>query len=229
MSLRWASYGAGRSRAALASLATLLALPCSAASWSFQVAVGFPFDLPMPLTIRQRGEPTLEVRARYDARPFQSPLYYDVRVSRRSGGSEWSLDLLHHKLHLENRPAEVQEFSISHGYNLVVLSHARELARGTWARAGGGAVVAHPENTIRGRPVPPGGPFGAGYHLAGAVVAGGLEQRLVPGDGPVFVSLQGLATLAWARVPVAGGTATAPDAALHALLGVGAASRAPAR
>ena len=191
-----------------------------AADWSFQAAVGFPFDLPLPLTIRQSGEPRIDVHARWDARPFQSPLYYDLRVARRSGGSEWSLDFLHHKLYLANPPPEVREFAISHGFNLLFASHAREVARDTWARAGAGLVIAHPESTVRGRTFGGSGPFGGGLYPAGPVLVLGAERRFFPVGG-MFFSLQGLATASWARVPVAGGEAMLTDLSVHALGGVG--------
>jgi len=195
----------------------------AAAGWSFQAAVGFPFDLSLPLTIRQQGEAPIRVRARWETRPFESPLYYALRGARWSGGSEWAVDLLHHKLYLTNPPPEVQRFGVSHGYNLVLFSHAREVARDTWARAGAGLVVAHPESTVRGRTFEGGGPLGGGYHLSGPAVVVGAERRFFPA-GAVFLSVQGLAAASWARVPVAGGHATVPDVSVHLLGGVGAAS-----
>lgn len=191
-----------------------------AAEWSFQAAVGFPFDLPLQLTIRQRGEAPIRVRAHWDARPFEAPLYYDLRVARRSGGGEWALDFVHHKLYLSNPPPEVQELVISHGFNLLFASHAQEVARDTWARVGAGLVIAHPESTVRGRTLDGGGPFGAGYYPAGPLLAVGAERRFFPSGG-LFLSLQGLATAGWARVPIAGGSATFPHLSLHALGGVG--------
>jgi hypothetical protein len=193
------------------------------AGWSFQVSVGLPFDLPLPLTIDQRGESPLRVRARWETRPFESPLYLDLRIARWDGRGEWSLDVLHHKLYLTNPPAEVQQFGVSHGYNLVFVSHAREVARDTWARAGAGVVIAHPESTVRGRAFEGGGPLGGGYYPAGPTLVLGAERRLFPVGG-LFFSLQGLAAASWARVPVADGHATVPDVSLHALFGTGLAS-----
>lgn len=191
-----------------------------AAGWSVQAAVGFPFDLSLPVAIRQRGEAPIRVRARWETRPFRSPIYYDLRVARSAGGREWALDLLHHKLHLANPPPDVQELSISHGFNLVFVSHAREVARDTWARAGAGLVVAHPESTVRGRTFDGRGPLGGGYYPAGPTLVVGAERRLFPAGG-LFVSLQALASASWARVPVVGGHATVPDVSVHALGGLG--------
>lgn len=204
-----------------------LALVCSlhpgaavAADWSFQAAVGFPFDFSLPLTIRQSGEAPIRVHPHWKARSFELPLYWDLRVARRSGGGEWSLDLLHHKLYLVNPPPEVEDFTISHGFNVLFASHAREVARDTWARAGAGLVIAHPESTVRGRTFEGGGPLGGGYYPAGPVLVLGAERRFFPAGG-LFFSLQGLAMAGWARVPVAGGSATFPDLSVHALGGIG--------
>ncbi len=194
-----------------------------AAGWSFQAAVGFPFDFSLPVTIRQGGEAPIRVSARWETRPFESPLYYDLRVARWSGGSEWSVDLLHHKLYLTNPPPEVQELGISHGFNLLFVSHAREVARDTWARVGAGLVVAHPESIVRGRRFEGAGPFGGGYYPAGPTLVAGAERRFFPAGG-LFVSLQALATASWVRVPVAGGSASMPDLSVHALGGLGFAS-----
>lgn len=210
-------------------LAAALTLAClgpgaaCAAGWSFQAGVGFPFDLSLPVTIRQAGEAPIHVRPRWTTRPFARPLYYDLRIARWSAGAEWAVDLLHHKLYLRNPPAEVQEFGVSHGYNLVFVSHAREVAPDTWARAGAGVVIAHPESTVRGRTYDGAGSLGGGYHLAGPTVVLGAERRFFPGRG-LFLSLQGLAAASWARVPIAGGSATVPDVSFHALGGVGLAS-----
>lgn len=215
----WCRRG-GSAAAAVALLLSLAPGAGAAADWSVQAAVGFPLDLPLPVTIRQEGEAPIRLRARWDARPFRSPIYWDVRVARSGGGKEWSLDLLHHKLHLANPPAEVQGFDISHGFNLLFVSHAREVARDTWARAGAGLVVAHPESTVRGRTFEGRGPLGGGYYLAGPALVIGAERRFFPAGG-LFFSIQGLAAASWSRVPVAGGSATVPDLSVHAIGGLG--------
>ncbi len=210
---------AAGSRIALCVALALASIPgarAAAASWSFQAALGLPFDLPLPLTIRQSGEEPIRLRARWSARPFEPPLYYDLRVARPAGGNEWALDFVHHKLYLANPPPEVQEFAVSHGFNLLFASGAREVARDTWARVGAGLVLAHPESTVRGRRYDGVG----GYTPAGPTLVLGAERRFFPA-GRLFFSLQGLAAASWVRVPVAGGSATFADVSVHALGGVG--------
>jgi hypothetical protein len=219
---RWSRCASGIA-AALALASSLAPRAAAASGWSVQAAIGFPFDLSLPVTIRQRGEAPIHVHPHWATRPFESPIYWDLRVARWSAGTEWSVDLLHHKLYLRNPPPEVQEFSISHGYNLLFVSHAREVGRDTWARVGAGVVVAHPESTVRSRTFDGEGPLGGGYYLGGPTFVVGAERRFFPA-GALFVSVQALATASWVRVPVAGGSASVPDVSVHALGGVGLAS-----
>jgi hypothetical protein len=209
-------------RTSVAALALTLAAPARGgepASWGVQLFVGVPFNARTPLTIRQEGEPDLRVHARWKTRPFERPFYYGVGVFRRRDGSEWSAELVHHKLYLSNPPPGVREFSISHGYNLVLLGHGREVAPGVWARGALGAVVAHPESVVRGRELPQDrGPFGSGYHLAGPALSLGLEGR-VPLGARARLAVGGRLTGAYAVVPVEGGSARVPNVAFHATAG----------
>jgi hypothetical protein len=211
-----------RRLAAGTALAAALAVgPARAApAWGVQVFLGFPLNARTPLTVRQDGEPDVEVRARWETRPLERPWYYGLGVFRRDAGREWSLELVHHKLYLANPPPEVDAFSVSHGYNLLVLGIGREVSSGVWARAGAGAVIAHPESTVRGRTHPQdGGPFGLGYHLAGAALSGGIEGRIPVGDR-LSVAVAGRLTGAYAVVPVEGGSARVPNVAFHATAGL---------
>lgn len=192
------------------------------ASWGVQLLLGGPLNFRTPLTIRQDGEPKLRVsRARWSTEPFRAPLYYAIGVFRRDGGREWALELLHQKLFLENPPPEVERFSISHGFNLVTVSRGFRQADGLWARVSAGAVIAHPESTIRDRAYDEHrGLFGLGYHLSGATIGVGLQGRF-----PASTTFQGVAeariSASYASVPIAGGRARVPSVSLHLLAGGG--------
>ena len=192
------------------------ALPAAAQDgWVFQASLGAVANLETPLTIRQSGFEEIETGgAEYETRPFESPVYYSLRAGRWRGGVGWELELIHHKIYLQDPPPEVQHFAISHGYNMVTVNRAWERGGFVW-RAGLGPVVAHPENQIRGRVL-----RDAGYELTGPVVQAGVERRFVLGER-WFVSLEGKATAARAEVSVADGEAEVPNAALHGLLGIG--------
>jgi hypothetical protein len=120
--------------------------------WWGQGSLGSAFSLHTRLTILQEGEADLRLHARYATDAFERPLYYALRVTRWNDAQGWALELRHHKLDLENPPPEVQQFSGSHGYNLLTVCRL-------WRRerldlgAGAGLVIAHPETVVRGRTV----------------------------------------------------------------------------
>lgn len=188
--------------------------------WSAAAYLGAAWNLPSPLIIRQGGSGDLRLRARYDSRAFEFPLYYALRLERSAGRSGWAVSFIHHKLHLSEPPAEVGEFAISHGFNLLLVE--RTWREGRARRSlGAGVVIAHPENTVRGRKLAEdGGPLGRGYYLAG-LAASAAVAREIPLGGGWFAPLEGRVTAAWARVPVAGGHADVPNVAVHGLAGLG--------
>jgi hypothetical protein len=201
----------------------LFVLPAGLAAedgWVLQVSVGAVENLETSLEIRQEGFEAIELDADYESRPFEGPLYYSFRGGWWRGRGGWELELIHQKLFLQNPPPEVQYFAISHGYNLVTVNRAWE-RRGLIWRLGAGAVIAHPENEVRGRVLAsedtnlPGG-----YQLAGPVLQAAAEKRFGLGEH-WFLGLEGKVSGALAQVPVAGGEAEVPNVAFHALLGIG--------
>jgi len=188
--------------------------------WSVRLSFGFVFNFPTPLHIEQEGEPDIDLTARYQGRSFDKPLYYAFRVARWSGGKAWEVELVHQKLHLENKPPEVERFHISHGYNLLLVSRAWE-TRGFVFRVGGGGVITHPETTVRGKSIEPGeGLFDRGYYLSGGSLQAAAEKRADLGRG-LFGALEGKLTASYARIPIEDGHADVPNLAVHGLAGLG--------
>jgi hypothetical protein len=208
-------------RAAAAAALLVTGTPArSESSWSFQVLLGGPLNLPVPLTIRQQGQPDIRLTARYSSKPFQLPLHWGIQVARRTEGTDWALELIHQKLYLDNPPPEVQDFSITHGFNLLTLSRGWRLGDGLWTRVGAGTVLAHPESTVRGLEFSGRGLVGSGYYLSGATLVATLEKRIALADR-IYLALDGKVTAAYARVPVAGGDASVPSLSFHLLSGLG--------
>lgn len=206
--------------ATLFTLSTPHRLASQPVHYTLQLYGGTAWSLPSPLKIHQAGEPDLDFTAHWATRPFAAAPYYAYRLGRWRGDDGWELEELHHKVYLRNRPPEVQRFEVSHGYNLVSLDRARR-RRGAIVRAGVGVVIAHTENTVRGRTVSGGGGlFGRGYHLAGAMAQLGVERRVAL-TRHLFAAGEGKLTGALARVPIAGGSAFVPNVAVHGLVGVG--------
>jgi len=188
--------------------------------WTIEFLVGIPLSFPSSMTIRQAGEPDLRHQPRFQSRPFDRPIYYTVRVGKWHGPDGWELEMNHDKLYLSNPTKEIEQFAISHGFNQITLNRSMERGDVIW-RVGAGVVIAHPENTVRGRRVPENGGFvGTGYYLSGPTAMGAVGARIGPREGP-FLPLEGMGTASWVRVPVADGEADLAVAGLHGLVGAG--------
>ena len=188
--------------------------------WIVEVAGGFALNVPTRLTIRQAGQPDISLTAHYDGRSFASPLYYAVRIGRWARGRGWEVELIHHKLYLQNPPSEVQQFDVSHGFNLVSVNRAIAIG-GTIVRPGVGLVLTHPENVVRGQALSQSrGLLGWGYYLSGPMAQLAVARRFHAWDR-LFIAAEGKVTAAYARVPVQEGSATLSNVAFHGLLGVG--------
>ena len=180
--------------------------------WSFEIQGGIPLNIPAPLVIRQDGEATLRITARYRAEPFVSPGFYIYRGGRWKDNKAWEIEFAHHKLFLDNMPPEVEEFSISHGYNLLTVNRAfnKTLFKkfDYVLRLGAGAVIAHPETTIRGLSLDQGkGMFGAGYYITGPVLNITVAKRIYFLD-PLFINLELKFNPSVSWVPIEQGQAT---------------------
>jgi len=191
-----------------------------ASGWALEFLVGVSFNYPSSVTIRQEREPELRHQPRFQSRPFDRPIYYAVRVGKWDGADGWELEMNHDKLYLSNPTEEFERFAISHGFNRITLN--RSMERGNVIlRVGAGVVITHPENTVRGRRLSEDrGILGMGYHLSGPTAMGAIGARIGRREAP-FVSVEGMGTTSWVRVPIADGEADLAVAGLHGLMGVG--------
>jgi len=194
----------------------MLASP-AAAEWRFEAHAGSALSAPSPLTLRQAGQPELHLDAHWETRPWRDAPYYAYRLAWWRGRSGWELQQLHHKVYLSDPTPLVQQFEVTHGYNMVSL--ARAWRRRVWtARVGAGVVIAHPHSSVRGLTFSQQGGLFGGYFLTGPAVHAGIGARL----GDVVTLLPEIRlTAARARVPIASGDAGVPNFALHLQLGVG--------
>jgi len=187
--------------------------------WVFQAATGTAYQLHSRLIIEQDGEEDLDVTAHYQTYPFTSGApYYSLRLGYWTGDRAWEVETHHHLVTLVDGPSEVEEFKITHGYNMNTLNRAW-LAGGFIWRIGAGVVITHPESVVRGKKFSGDG-FSGGFYLSGVCGQVSLEKRL-PLWGASFLYLEGKFTAAWASVPIADGDATVPNYALHGLAGLG--------
>ncbi len=193
----------------------------AAKSWTFELFAGTSWSAPTPLTIWQSGQPDIVTMAHYSTKPWTGSPYYAVRIARWKGKKAWAFDLTHQKLYLDDPPADVQHFEVTHGYNLLHISRVWDVNE--WLLSvGGGVVFTHPENTVRNLDFYPesGGTLGGGYYLDGVSVMGAVGRHVTIA-GPLFATGLGKFTLSNATVRVVDGGAEVPNVAFHFNLGLG--------
>jgi hypothetical protein len=197
-------------------LAAVLFVPTEAfAQVTVEYFMGSALNVPTPLTISQDGFPDISTTGHYAVRPFEGRMYYVLRVGFWQEDTGWLVELLHHKLYLEDPPEHVDAFEVTHGYNMITINRGWRPG-GFTVLAGGGAVIPHSNSIVRGQERHINAPYTfAG--VAGQVAAG----KQLSFTSWLFGSLEGKVTAAWAKVPVADGDATVPNVAFHALAGIG--------
>lgn len=194
----------------------LIAIPAFAEEGLvFQASLGTAESFETQLTIRQSGFEDLEFDADYETQPFTDPVYYSLRAGWWRGRGGWELEVIHHKLILQDAPPELRRFEISHGYNYVTLNRGWDLGR-ILLRAGAGAILAHPEGSVRVRPVNPENE----YHWTGPALQVGVEKRFTFRER-WLLGIEGKVSAARAVIPIPGGEIDAPNVAVHALVGLG--------
>ena len=182
------------------------------------VGAGLQYNVPLPLVTRQSGHPDIKLTARFDTRPFVEVPYYDVKVGIARKPWAFELELVHHKLYLANRPAEVDTFEITHGYNPLLVNCVRDWA-GIKLRAGVGVVIAHPQTMVRGLRFPETGGI-LGWYVSGPAAQVGFSKSWEFGRH-FLAGFEGKVVGAWARVPIVDGSADVPNLSLHGLVSVG--------
>ncbi len=187
-----------------------------AADFSVEFFFGGALNAPTNLKIEQEGENTLDFRADWDTRSFVQPLYWAVRLALTGPVKEdfgLELQLVHHKIYLENLPPEVQQFEISHGFNILTMNvgcYSLPVA----IRAGAGVVIAHTDAVIRGLR------SDTGYEITGPAFIAGAGRRMQMWRG-LFASFDLQFSAARARVSVPEGKAYTSNYALHFMAGLG--------
>ena len=181
---------------------------------------GVPVNIPLPLKITQAGENDIDITAHYNSEPFRIPIYWNWRISYWNGNHAFEIETTHHKIFLDNRPPEVQVFSISHGFNTITFNYAWK-DYGFVFRTGAGIVLAHPESIIRNKKFEEsGGIFDAAYQLTGPTinVAAGKRFNLTQ---KLFFQLDGKVNFSRANVPVVNGEARVYNIAIQFNFGLG--------
>jgi len=186
--------------------------------WTAELSFGDAYNFPTRLDVHQIGYPVAIQHATYETRGFELPIYWALRATRWQGTRAWAIELLHHKLVLADPMDPVDDFSITHGFNLLTVGYL--IARGDFhAGVAGGGVIAHPENRVRGFELSSSGGVG-GYYLAGPTGALLVGWHRDVGRR-VFVGAEGRFMASYAHVPIFDGHASVVHLGLHGHLAVG--------
>lgn len=200
------------------------------ASQGYRHAIDFQLgsanNLPAALHFSQ-GSYQKSLTADYSTRAFGpgAAPYYNLRYrntweSLKWGGRSgywWSIELLHHKIWLDNRPPEVDEFRMTFGYNLIPFSIGLDILPWLATYAGIGPVLVHPVSTINGRTLsnePTLWPTGKRYSLVGLGYQLGVEAKYPLWQG-IFVNGDLRFSNSYSVVPIEGGHAKVNQVSLH--------------
>lgn len=187
-------------------------------TWTVEYLVALGINADSRLRIQQAGYPDIALDAQWSSRPFHTPYLWMLRAGREGRRHGWALELHHHKLFLQNKPPEVQDFNITHGTNFLTAQHSWLRHRWRWF-ALAGAVIAHPEGTVRGMPFEEKSGFlGTGYSLTGPVLGGGVGASL-PVTSWLHVSGEARVTHAWIRAKATDGHVQVRNLAFHLPIG----------
>ena len=187
---------------------------------NIELFTGLPYNLSLPLKISQAGEPDLYLTAKFNSQPFNIPIFWVWRISYWNDNSAWELEAVHHKLFLANKPAEVHEFSISHGLNLITVNRGWNLSSFI-LRIGAGIALAHPETTIRNQTLTEdGGIFHWGYYLSGPafLFSAGKEFYIT---GNLYVTCEARINSSYAYIPIKNGNAGLYNISVQFIFGAG--------
>ena len=188
--------------------------------WSVEILGGDTYCLKTPLKIKQTGYEDIKLSAKYSTMSFKLPVYYSIKLSKWEKNHGWEIEDIHLKILLKNKIPEIQKFNITHGYNFFTINRVWNLKYVIF-RLGCGVILAHPENTIRGKSLSEDkGIFNWGYYLSGPAtqISVGKKFKIT---NRVFLILETKITAAYTRVPVNGGHANVPHLGIHGLFGLG--------
>ena len=189
-------------------------------SWQLELLPGIAVVASMPLIIHQNNHPELSIMAHYRTKSLQLPPYYSYRLSTFKDNKGWSLEMNHLKIYLTNTSSEIEQFSVSHGYNQLFLNRHYLKDRLAWL-IGAGAIIGHPESTIRDQQFEEkGGLFNDGYYLAGKALQGAVQYHLVQ-TTYFILPVEAKLSFGYGKVPVVDGHAHVPIIAFHLLSGIG--------
>lgn len=194
-------------------------------NWVVEIHGGFPINIPLPLTIKQHNQPDIKLTAQFNSEPFVLPVYWVFRISKWKNNKAWEFEMMHQKLYLKNPPPEVEYFSITHGYNQLMINRAFKFNlfkdKEFIFRSGAGIVLAHPENKVRGKELNQKQSFfNLGYYVAGPTINLALAKQISLFNR-VYLNTEIKNNTSFVKVPVADGHALVWHSAFEVVAGLG--------
>jgi hypothetical protein len=182
--------------------------------WRFQVSSGQPLNLPTNLTIDQDGQTVVDETVHWISRPLKQPLYWALRISWEGDKAAWDLQLLHHKMHHPERGDPLQNFEVTHGFNILTLAR-RFMLNHFDVSVGGGVVIPHAEFLLNGRHYVDGG-----YGIGGPAFLAAVS-RFLPLGQRLFLNAEAAGIAARARMTIEDTEVQVVSLALHLQAGIG--------
>ena len=93
--------------------------------WYLSTMMGGSISGPSNLTINFNDRDTLSMSADYNNRSFDDSHWWSFRVENWHLNQSLGIELIHHKIYLDNTNDIVESFSLSDGYNLLFFNCLR--------------------------------------------------------------------------------------------------------
>lgn len=186
----------------------------SFSQWRLEGFLGDAYNFPTELTIKQEGYPEIKKQAQWSTRPLKPAPYYSLRVAKWEEGKSWEVEMLHHKLYLDNTDSEIFDYRSTFGFNFFFVNKAWVIHPYFILRFGGGPVISHPISNIRGYEYTD----EVSYKLVGVGIQGAIQSRQEIINN-LFFTQETKITAATANIPIAKGESHLTNYAIHLLAG----------
>lgn len=185
-------------------------------SWNIELFGGNAHNLPSKVTIKQDGYKDASKTARWSTRPLESAPYYSFRVGYWKNKKAIEIEMLHHKLHMENTDEIFNQYDSTFGFNFFFINRGWKILSWMKLRLGVGPVVSHPVNRIRGQRYS----NDVVYSIVGIGTQGAIQFSQSISKNWYFTQELKL-TYGEAEIPIENGTSFMSNTAFHGLIGFG--------
>ncbi len=177
-----------------------------------------------PLTLYRNDAPEYTQDAHWVTRAFGDSPYWLGRLERWDADGGWGIEIIHHKMYLNNPSGDIIDFSISDGLNTFLIDRAFRMDWGV-LRLGAGWTVSHPDVSLVGRDRywRNSGLSNWGFHPSGPTVQVSAERWFFE-FANYFVTFETKLTAAYITTPISntpGEYARTSNLALHVDVGLG--------